>query len=298
MLWVLLTTIANAQMLNDSPFNAKVNQPKFKQNKGPRLLIDNAHHNFIVEMGLIKPLEDVLESDGYSTYVDSSLFTKSYLSKFEIVVITPAMPFKFGSKKEITTEITFTNDELVALHEWVTMGGSLLILSEHAPIDKSMTSLLQKFGIQSSTGAVEDSINCDYTVKLPSYSTYLKFNHENGLLNTTHPIITGSKLSERINNIETYTGCSLSGVGYENILKLATTATMKKWNGSSPSELGNSQCLAGKIGKGKVVALGDCNGFTAMYVNNKTGEKLSAGMQVEGYDWKQFVLNTFHWLTK
>ena len=64
-----------------------------------------------------------------------------------------------------------------------------------------------------------------------------------------------------------------------------------------PSGGGDSQCLAGNFGKGKVFALGDCNGFTAMYVNTG-GKKFSAGMQVEEYDWRQFVLNSLHWLSK
>jgi hypothetical protein len=43
--------------------------------------------------------------------------------------------------------------------------------------------------------------------------------------------------------------------------------------------------------------MGDCNGFTAMYVNTG-GKRFYAGMQVEEYDWKQFVLNTIHWLSE
>ena len=71
---------------------------------------------------------------------------------------------------------------------------------------------------------------------------------------------------------------------------------IKKWNGTMPTGAPNSQCLAGNVGKGKLVALGDCNGFTAMII--ESGEyKLSSGMQVSGYDWKQFVLNTLHWLS-
>ena len=63
-----------------------------------------------------------------------------------------------------------------------------------------------------------------------------------------------------------------------------------------PSGTPNSQCLAGNVGKGKLVALGDCNGFIAMNVKSG-GYKLSAGMHVSEYDWKQFVLNTLHWLS-
>jgi hypothetical protein len=224
-------------------------------------------------------------------------FTKEYLSNYNIVVIWPAMPFKFGSKNQVTDEITFTIDELDALHDWVSNGGSLLMFSEHAPIDKSVTPLFNKFGIQLSTGIVVDSLNSDTPIEMPSWKySFLKFTSKNGLLNTEHPITKGEKKNERISNILTIGGGGLTGDGYTNILKLSNSAMIKKWNGTMPTGTPNSQCLAGNVGKGKLVALGDVNGFTAMFIKSG-GYKLSAGMQVSGYDWKQFVLNTLHWLS-
>ena len=294
---IFASTFSFGQMLNDSSFNASVAKPKYKKQTGPHILIDAGHHNFIVEMGLIKPFVDLATNDGYKTSIDSGAFTYAYLAKYQMVLITPAMPFKFGSKKDITDEITFTNQELLALKEWVSNGGSLIILSEHAPIDKSMTPLLNTFGIQSSFGAVYDPVNCDSTIKLSHYETILKFTKNNGLLNSNHPIITGSKKKELIQNIETYTGSALTGPNYTTILKLGPTATIRKWNGILPTGGGDSQCLAGSFGKGKIMAMGDCNGFTAMYVYSG-GKKFYAGMQVGEYDWKQFVLNTLHWLSE
>ena len=297
-LFLLLFTIkSQAQMLNDTPFNANVVHPKFKKGYGPKILIDAGHHNFVVELGLNKPLFDVASSDGYQIKIDSMQFTKEYLSNYNIVVIWPAMPFKFGSKNQVTDEITFTTDELNALHDWVSNGGSLLMFSEHAPIDKSVTPLFNKFGIQLSTGIVVDSLNSDTPIEMPSWKySFLKFTSKNGLLNTEHPITKGEKKNERISNILTIGGSGLTGDGYTNILKLSSSAMIKKWNGTMPSGTPNSQCLAGNVGKGKLVALGDCNGFTAMSLKSG-GYKLSAGMQVSGYDWKQFVLNTLHWLS-
>ena len=297
-LFLLLFTITSqAHMLNDTPFNANVVHPKFKKGYGPKILIDAGHHNFVVELGLNKPLFDVASSDGYQIKIDSMQFTKEYLSNYNIVVIWPAMPFKFGSKNQVTDEITFTTDELNALHDWVSNGGSLLMFSEHAPIDKSVTPLFNKFGIQLSTGIVVDSLNSDTPIEMPSWKySFLKFTSKNGLLNTEHPITKGEKKNERISNILTNGGSGLAGDGYTNILKLSSSAMIKKWNGTMPSGTPNSQCLAGNVGKGKLVALGDCNGFTAMSLKSG-GYKLSAGMQVSGYDWKQFVLNTLHWLS-
>ena len=298
LLFLLLFTIkSQAQMLNDSPFDANVVDPKFKKGYGPKILIDAGHHNFVVELGLNKPLFDVASSDGYQIKIDSMQFTKEYLSNYQLVVIMSAMPFKYGSKNQVTDEITFTTGELNALHDWVSNGGSLLMFSEHAPIDKSVTPLFNKFGIQLSTGIVVDSLNSDTPIEMPSWKySFLKFTSKNGLLNTEHPITKGEKKNERISNILTIGGSGLTGDGYTNILKLSSSAMIKKWNGTMPSGTPNSQCLAGNVGKGKLVALGDCNGFTAMSLKSG-GYKLSAGMQVSGYDWKQFVLNTLHWLS-
>ena len=298
LLFLLLFTITSqAQMYNDSSFDANVVDPKFKKGYGPKILIDAGHNNFAVELGLNKPLFDVASSDGYQIKIDSMQFTKEYLSNYNIVVIWPAMPFKFGSKNQVTDEITFTIDELDALHDWVSNGGSLLMFSEHAPIDKSVTPLFNKFGIQLSTGIVVDSLNSDTPIEMPSWKySFLKFTSKNGLLNTEHPITKGEKKNERISNILTIGGSGLTGDVYTNILKLSSSAMIKKWNGTIPSGTPNSQCLAGNVGKGKLVALGDCNGFTAMSLKSG-GYKLSAGMQVSGYDWKQFVLNTLHWLS-
>ena len=294
--YLLVTLAAQGQMLNDSPFDASVALPKYPQGKGPKVLFDKGHYNFIVDMGLAKPLMDVATADGYQVRVDSLKFTKAYLAPYKMLVIFPAMPFKFGSKGQVTDEITFTTDELTALHDWVSEGGSLLMFDEHAPIDKSVTPLFNTFGIQLSIGIVSDSLNYESKFDMSSKETLLKFTRSNGLLNTDHPITQGEKATEQINNIMTYGGGGLTGKGYTNLFKLSPSATIKKYSGSLPLGTAESQALAGKFGKGKVVALGDCNGFTAMYVMMKS-VKFSAGMQVADYDWKQFALNTLHWLS-
>ncbi|MEY3645738.1 MAG: hypothetical protein RL127_446 [Bacteroidota bacterium] len=294
---LLLTITTQGQMLNDSPFDASVAQPKYPQGKGPKILFDRGHYNFIVDMGLAKPLIDVATADGYQVKVDSMKFTKAYLSKYNMLVIFPAMPFKFGSKNKVTDEITFTPDELTALHDWVSEGGSLLMFDEHAPIDKSVTPLFNKFGIQLSIGIVSDSLNYETKYTIPGKESLLTLTRSNGLLNPNHPITQGEKAGEQINNIMSYGGGGLTGAGYTNLFKLSPSAIITKYSGSEASGTANSQGLAGKFGKGKVVALGDCNGFTAMYVMIKS-TKFSAGMQVPEYDWKQFALNTLHWLSK
>ena len=294
---LLASFSAQSQMLNDSPFDTSVAHPKYAQGKGPKILFDKGHNNFIVEMGLAKPLMDVATADGYRVQVDSMKFTKAYLAPYKMLVIFPALPFTFGSKEQVTDEITFTPDELTALHDWVSQGGSLLMFDEHAPIDKAVTPLFNKFGIKLSIGIVVDSVHYDATSVMPGKQSFLKFTRSNGLLNTKHPITQGENSEEQVNNILTYSGGGLAGEGYTNILQLSPSSSIKKHNGSPASGTANSQGLAGTIGKGKVVALADCNGFTAMYMMMKT-TKITAGMQVPEYDWKKFAINTLHWLSK
>jgi hypothetical protein len=101
-----------------------------------------------------------------------------------------------------------------------------------------------------------------------------------------------------VNRLLTFGGSGLSGEGYSNLLKLAESSeNVVHATGVGPIGRGNSQGLAGTVGKGKVVAFGDSNGFIAMIFDENDGTKQAAGMNLEGYDWKQFVLNTLHWLS-
>ncbi len=50
LLFLLLFTITSqAQLYNDSSFNANVVHPKFMKGYGPKILIDAGHHNFLVQ---------------------------------------------------------------------------------------------------------------------------------------------------------------------------------------------------------------------------------------------------------
>ena len=64
-----------------------------------------------------------------------------------------------------------------------------------------------------------------------------------------------------------------------------------------PIGSGDSQGLVGEFGEGKIAAFGDSNGFFAMEFDLEDGHKSVAGMNDSSYDWKNFVLNTFDWLS-
>ena len=276
-------------MYNDANVNLEVEDPSFNINDGPLVMFDTTHKNFFIQSHLIKPLVDLLLNDGYRVSFLDKEFSKSSLSQANVLVVITALPFDFATENSAADKNTFSENELNELQNWVTNGGSLLAFSEHAPFDQAINPLLRKFDIESSIGTTVDTINFE--------SKYgpgmIKFENKN--LNTNHPIVNGKY---KVEKLISFGGSALSGSKYENILKLDENSfNIKHSTGIGPEGKGNSQGLAGIYGSGKIAAFGDSNGFTAMVFNMDDGTKMYAGMNTEGYDWKNFVLNTFRWLT-
>ena len=277
-------------MYNDINVDLSVENPSFKFNEGPLVIIDAAHKNFFVQSHLIKPLVDIVLNDGYRVSFIDKKFTKENLNQAKILIIITALPFDFATQSSAVGMETYTETELNEVQAWVNNGGSLLVFSEHAPFDQAINPLLKKFEIESSVGVTIDTLNYD-----KSYNyRMIVFKGDN--LNNSHPLVNGKY---EVKKLVSFGGSALSGEKYDNILKLGNSSlNVKHQTGNGPLGRGNSQGLAGFYGKGKVVAFGDSNGFTAMIFNNEDGSKMYAGMNSEGYDWKNFVLNTFDWLSK
>ncbi len=277
-------------MYNDINVDLEVENPSYEMNEGPLIMFDSAHKNFFIQSHLIKPLVDLLLNDGYRVSFLDKEFSKSSLSQAKVLVVITALPFDFATERSAADKNTFSRDELIELQNWVKSGGSLLAFSEHAPFDQAINPLLQKFEIESSIGTTIDTIN--YENKYGQ--GMIKF--ENSNLKKNHPTVNGKYKVERLLS---FGGSALLGPKYENILRLGESSLNTKHStGVGPVGRGNSQGLAGSYGLGKIAVFGDSNGFTAMVFNMQDGSKMYAGMNTEGYDWKNFVLNTFSWLTK
>jgi hypothetical protein len=280
-----------AQMINDPSFDSNVLQPFYKNNKGPKVLIEGGHHNFLIQRSLLNPFMDLVKSDGYKPEIDSLPIDKKYLAKYDIVVLNPALPFDYGTKKEVGDLITYTKEEIDHMYDYVNKGGSLLILVDRTPFDVAMAPLLAKFGITSAYGNVADSLHMvkEYGKNIIQYSK------ENGLLTANHPILKGRNASEEIDNVIMITASAFKGKDYTNILPTSANAFIANAGVNTSLEPGSSQGLAGKVGKGKLVVLSDSEIFIAMLFGKN---KVPVGMQMPAYDLKQFALNIMHWLSK
>ena len=253
-------------------------------------MFDEAHHNFHTTDGRYKPFVDLVINDGYRVIRNRQPFSKSTLSSYKILVIANALGAE-EDDDEGTDSSAFTEEEIQAVYDWVKGGGALLLIADHAPFGGAASALAEKFGVDMSKGYTFDAANS--VANLP---TQLLFSRENKLL-ATHPITEGRNENEKIKLVRSFTGQSLKGPeDSAAILKLSDTATDAPSYDSktSVSAAGRAQALALKVGKGRVMVQGEA----AMLSAQISGvEKHPMGMNVPGYDNRQYALNLMHWLS-
>ena len=279
----------SAQQAPDPEFDTTVENPAYKKD-GPRVMFDEAHHNFHTTEGRYKPFVDLLMSDGYRVIRNRQPFTKATLSSFKILVISNALGAE-EDDDEGADKSAFTDEEIQAVHDWVKGGGAVLLIADHAPFGGAAAALGSKFGVDMSKGYTFDEQN-----SVAGTPSQLIFSRENKLL-ATHPIAEGRNENERINLLRSFTGQSLKGPEDSvAILKLADSATDKPAYNSptSVSAAGRAQALALKFGKGRVVVQGEAAMLSAQ-VSGPQNRRM--GMNVPGNDNKQYLLNVIHWLS-
>lgn len=280
---------AFSQQAPDPEFNTSVENPAYKKD-GPRVMFDEAHHNFHTTEGRYKPFVDILMADGYRVIRNREPFTKARLSSFKILVISNALGAE-EDDEEGADKSAFTDEEIQAVHDWVKGGGALLLIADHAPFGGAAAALASRFGVDMSKGYTFDEQN-----SVAGTPTQLIFSRENKLL-PTHSIAEGRNENERVNLLRSFTGQSLKGPEDSvAILKLADTATDRPSYNSqtSTSAAGRAQAIALKFGKGRVVVQGEA----AMLSAQVSGpENRRMGMNVPGNDNKQYLLNVVHWLS-
>jgi len=280
---------AFAQVRSDPEFNTSVENPAYKR-EGPRVMFDEAHHNFHTTEGRYKPFVDLVMNDGYRVIRNRLPFTKATLSSYKILVISNALGAE-EDDEDGADKSAFTEEEIAAVNEWVKGGGSLLLIADHAPFGGAAAALASSFGVESSKGYTLDREN-----SVAGSPSHLIFSRENKLLGN-HSITEGRGENERLNLVRSFTGQSFKGPKDSvAILKLSDTATdlPNPQSQTSVSVAGYAQALALKFGKGRVVVQGEA----AMISAQVTGpENRRMGMNVPGNDNRQYALNVMHWLS-
>ena len=270
----------------DPDFDVKVARPAYTSTH-PRILFDEAHHNFHTTSGRYKPFGQLIGNDGYQVIPNREKFSGEMLRKGDILVIANALGAE-GMGQPGASNPAFTDAECDAVRDWVRGGGSLLFITDHAPMGAAAECLARRFEVDLSKGATSDPVNSE------GGETSLVFSRRNRLLGD-HPITRGRDASERVDKIQTFTGTSMKGpAGSVPILKLADTAVDNSFDeeGKTIPAAGRAQGIALGYGKGRVVILGEAAELSAQLIGD---EKF--GMNVPGLDNRQMALNIMHWLS-
>ena len=281
---------AYPQQIADPHFNAKVDNPAYTKNF-PRVLFDEAHYNSETTSGRYKPFADLLFNDGYHVAVNRQPLTKVSLKTFKILIIVNPL----GSEEmddDGAEGPAFTKEECDAVSDWVRSGGALLLVADQAPFGSAAEILAQRLDVEMSKGSTTDPANADKELNNPSFIVYSRENH----LLAEHAITNGRNDAERVKRVIIFTGQSLKGpTGSDAFLKLADTAVDNAASsGKSGSAAGRAQGIASRLGKGRVVVLGDAAMLSAQLTGS---DNQPLGMNLPDIDNRQLALNIMHWLS-
>ncbi len=248
----------------------------------PKVLMDEAHRNFHTASDRYKPFADLLRNDGYLVSINQLPFTAETLKGVD--VIANAM-----GPGEHEARPAFTPEEETVLAQWVRAGGSLFLISDHAPFGSAAARLAKQFGvIMHLRFARDDHFHDGWD------NERLDFSRLNGLL-AENAITNGRSAGERINRVVTFTGQSLSGPP-DTIPLLRLSDGAYDWESRKirfPAK-GHFQALALNFEKGRLVVSGEAALFSAQV--DPLGMKF--GMNRPDNDDRQFLLNILHWLSR
>lgn len=257
---------------------------------GPVVAIDEAHRNFHTISGEYAPFAALLRADGYRVQAQTKPLSLDTLGQVNILVIANALAPPGGA--------AFSDAEIAALKAWVEAGGSLLLISDHAPFGRAAAGLARSFGVDMGEGYVA-------VRQYGGISSQIEFSGK-GL--GAHPILSGRGKDEQVKHVRTFTGQSL-GVPADGTALLILPGDALEVAG--PREVGalrhgetvpgrrvggRAQAVALPVGKGRVVIAGEAAFFTAQILRLEGRPPERFGVRAE--DDRQFVLNVLHWLSR
>jgi hypothetical protein len=275
----------------DREFDVSVATPAYVAD-GPVVLIDEEHHNIHTATGTYAPFADLVRNDGYEVRRGRDPISASALADVDIVVIANAL-----GTNDRNDDHALTDAECDRLLEWVRQGGGLLLITDHYPTGSAVGNLAARLGVSMSGGITEDSTASDERFDA-SHIVYRRF--------PDHPVTGG------LQRVITFTGQSLGvpaggtallPLGDHAIDRPATPRVEHRGSdvlvhveyGEGVPARGRAQAIAFELGKGRVAVLAEAAMVSAQ-LSSYDGSPF--GMNVAGYDNRQFALNVMHWLSR
>jgi hypothetical protein len=284
----------NAQQNVYTKIEIKIVNPRFDNYKGPRIVIDQSHHNFHQLNGRFKPFADLMTSDGYQ--LDSIVDYKRLLKNDVLVISNPINQKNIGNWRQPIYN-AFSSEDIIYIKEWVKKGGKLLLIADHMPFSGAANKLANAFGFDFCDGFA-------YQKKENRNAPDIFSIHNNRFLNT---IISDGTLGEKIDNITTFTGSSFTipknAIGILKFIKgdycLAPEIAWRFNDDTPRTDLENNyQGAILEFGKGKIAVFGEAAMFTAQTITNNSGTYKFGFHAEQAPNNIQFIRNLIFWLSK
>lgn len=158
-----------AQQVPDSAFVPDVGAPAWKVGSGPRLMLDEAHHNFHTLSGRYYAFGRMASAIGFRVASHRTPFSDASLRGVDVLVISNALHSRNVPSAEpgapngwsLPTPSAFTADEIAAVRRWVERGGGLVLVADHMPFAGAAAELGNAFGVDFLNGYAFDGYATD-----------------------------------------------------------------------------------------------------------------------------------------
>lgn len=302
-----LAPALHAQQLPDTAFRPPVPRPGYASGAGPRLCLDEAHHNFHTLDNRFWAFGELARRDGYRVSPLRAAFTAAALGVCDLLVISNAQ-WKAGewNTYPYPTPSAFTDAEIAAARAWVEQGGRLLLIADHMPLAGSASKLAAAFGAQFTDGFAykgfppgSDDATMDAAMRQPTI-----FTPGDGTL-AMHSITRGRDSTERVTQVRSFTGQAfrLDLLGAQPVLVLPADFISLEprvaWQFENTTPVrhvgGWLQGATVRVGRGRVALFGEAAMFSAQVAGpNRNPMGMNGPMAEQN---ARFVLNTLHWLS-
>ena len=252
-----------AQQVADSAFAPVLGPPAYPAGRGPRVALDEAHHNFHTLDGRYLTFGLVLADDGFDVVPNREPFSAASLEGVDVLVVSNALHERnAGGDWTLPTPSAFTPEEVVAVRAWVEGGGALFLIADHMPFAGAAHELAAAFGFDLLNG---------FAMPGDGSTGPLVFRRSDGSL-ADHEVTRGAAAGLRVDSVATFTGEAFRiPAGATSLLTLPAgivslnpdTAWAFHERTPRTDVSGWSQGVVAEVGRGRVAVFGEAAMFSA-----------------------------------
>jgi len=300
----------------DTTFGFANSAPAYVNGAGPVVCIDEAHANFHTAAGTYAPFAALLRGDGYQVRALASTWSGSVLRECAVLVVVNAIAPENSRDRSLPHPPALSKLELDTLVAWISAGGSLLLIADHAPFPGAVADLGLILGVDmldawAVPGDSAGVIAVFGTPEVPDtawrqYATdrSLPFGVIRAALTNlgslgSHAILRGRGAVESVRWVVSFTGHAFYPSTRVQPLLVFGPRAIAVLGGADAGTFSVGGWLQGgvvEVGRGRAVVLGEATLCTAQVGGP---HRIRTGMNVpEAPDNAQFCLNVLHWLTR